>query len=52
MQYDRVIRSLLLSMAVVGIIVLAAWAMMQSSHMVDAQVQREFALFLRGGLLP
>lgn len=49
MEYDRIVRSLLLTMAIVGIIVIAAWAVLQSSAMVDAQVHREFALFLSGG---
>lgn len=49
MEYDKVIRSLLLSMAVIGIIVLAVWAVLQSSHMVDTQVVREFTLFIEGG---
>ncbi len=49
MDYYRVIRSLLLAMAIVVIVVIAAWAVLQSSAMVDAQAQAEFALFLRGG---
>jgi hypothetical protein len=44
-----VIRSLLLTMAIIVITIIAAWAVLQSSAMVDAQAQAEFALFLSGG---
>lgn len=48
MEYDKVIRSLLLSMAIIVIVVLATWAVLESSHLVDAQVIREFTLFMEG----
>jgi hypothetical protein len=48
MEYDKVIRSLLLSMAIVVIVALAAWAAVTSGHAVDTQVIREFTLFIGG----
>ena len=41
-DYYRVIRSILLSMAIVIVLLFAAWAVWQSTAMVDAQVRAEF----------
>lgn len=49
MDYYRVIRSLILSIVIMIIVVLAVWAVLESSAMVDAQAQTEFAVFLNGG---
>ncbi len=49
MQYYRVIRSLLLSIVIMVIVIVSVWAVLQSSAMVDARTQAEFALFLNGG---
>jgi len=48
MYYDKVIRSLLLSMAILAILALGCWAVVQSGHVVDAQVTYEFNEFLKG----
>jgi len=50
LEYNRIIRSLLLSMAIVAILTVGLWAAVASSHMVDAQVIRAFTLFVEGGL--
>lgn len=46
MYYDKVIRSLLLSMVLITLLILGGWAAVKSSQIVEARAQAEFAVFL------
>ena len=48
MQHDRVVRVVLLSMAVLAVVIVAVWAIIASGLLVENQALAEFAADLRG----